>query len=309
VLPVPELLMCKAAALTRQIRFGASVKVLHLASPFDVAEQSAVTDHLLGGRFVFGFGSGFPSPWFARSRGLDYDERYERTAEALELILACWTRSEPFDWDGRFYRGKDVVVLPKPLQQPHPPLATATFTPETLRLAGERGYTLLTAGFPATIRAAADAYAAAALAAGRERPLEQVTASAFVYVADSVAQAIADMREAVEYELGFQRARGLLRLLAQALGDDVDPDSLRFEDLVDAGWYVVGDPDTVHARLERLYEESGGFGTLLLGVGKSWATRAKREESLRRFVAEVAPRLAPLVPDRAVDEAAASIPG
>src|SRR5581483_5704665 len=82
VLPVPELLMCKAAALTRQIRFGASVKVLHLASPFDVAEQSAVTDHLLGGRFVFGFGSGFPSPWFARSRGLDYDERYERTAEA-----------------------------------------------------------------------------------------------------------------------------------------------------------------------------------------------------------------------------------
>ena len=60
-LPVPELLMCKAAALTRRIRMGAAVKLIHLAHPVDTAIQAAVTDHVVGGgRFIFGFGSGIP---------------------------------------------------------------------------------------------------------------------------------------------------------------------------------------------------------------------------------------------------------
>ena len=57
-LPVPELLMCKAAGLTKQIRMGAAVKLIHLAHPVDTAIQAAVTDHVIGaGRFIFGFGS------------------------------------------------------------------------------------------------------------------------------------------------------------------------------------------------------------------------------------------------------------
>src|SRR6202171_2943594 len=70
-LPVPELLMCKAAGLTRQIRMGAAVKLIHLAHPVDTAIQAAVTDHVVGGnRFIFGFGSGFHTPMFVGARGL-----------------------------------------------------------------------------------------------------------------------------------------------------------------------------------------------------------------------------------------------
>src|ERR1700685_3603995 len=62
-LPVPELLMCKAAALTKQIRMGAAVKLIHLAHPVDTAMQAAVTDHVIGGgRFIFGYGLRFTSP-------------------------------------------------------------------------------------------------------------------------------------------------------------------------------------------------------------------------------------------------------
>src|SRR5580698_4569037 len=72
-LPVPELLMCKAAAVTKQIRMGAAVKLIHLAHPVDTAIQAAVTDHVIGGgRYIFGFGSGFPSPLFANERGLSH---------------------------------------------------------------------------------------------------------------------------------------------------------------------------------------------------------------------------------------------
>src|ERR1700721_3861316 len=69
-LPVPELLMCKAAGLTKQIRMGAAVKLIHLAHPVDTAIQAAVTDHVIGAvRFIFGFGSGFSTPLFAGERG------------------------------------------------------------------------------------------------------------------------------------------------------------------------------------------------------------------------------------------------
>ena len=58
-LPVPELLMCKAAALTKQIRMGAAVKLIHLTHPLDTAIHAAVTDHVIGGgRYIFGYGSG-----------------------------------------------------------------------------------------------------------------------------------------------------------------------------------------------------------------------------------------------------------
>jgi len=89
-LPVPELLMCKAAAVTKRIRMGAAVKLIHLAHPVDTAIQAAVTDHVIGGnRFIFGFGSGFPSPLFANERGLTYEDRHERLRESLDLILKC----------------------------------------------------------------------------------------------------------------------------------------------------------------------------------------------------------------------------
>ena len=91
-LPVPELLMCKAAGLTKQIRMGAAVKLIHLAHPVDTAIQAAVTDHVIGGdRFIFGFGSGFPNPLFAGERGLSHEDRHPRLRESLDFILKCWT--------------------------------------------------------------------------------------------------------------------------------------------------------------------------------------------------------------------------
>ena len=45
---------------------GAAVKLIHLAHPVDTAIQAAVTEHVVGGgRYIFGFGSGFPNPLFS----------------------------------------------------------------------------------------------------------------------------------------------------------------------------------------------------------------------------------------------------
>jgi alkanesulfonate monooxygenase SsuD/methylene tetrahydromethanopterin reductase-like flavin-dependent oxidoreductase (luciferase family) len=95
-LPVPELLMCKAAALTKRIRMGAAVKLIHLMHPVDMAMQAAVADHVIGGsRYIFGFGTGFPNPYFADERGLTFTHRHERLRESLDFILNAGPRRSP----------------------------------------------------------------------------------------------------------------------------------------------------------------------------------------------------------------------
>jgi limonene 1,2-monooxygenase len=309
ILPVPELLMCKAAGLTRQIRMGAAVKLIHLAHPVDTAMQAAVADHVIGGgRFIFGFGSGFPSPLFANERGLSFEDRHERLREALDLILKCWTAKEPFDWDGKHWRGKGIVALPQPLDAAHMPMATATDTPAMLEIAGARGYTLLTAQLePASsIRRRADIYLRAAKAAGRTTPLQSIAAARYVYIADSRREAMDDLRADINYELGFQIKRGLLRVITSSYGLKLKSDNtVTFDELAEAGFYHLGDPDTVAREIRAFYEASGGFGTLLIVAGKKWATREKVFRSMRLFMDHVAPQLRGLVPARDPDTVAA----
>ena len=307
-LPVPELLMCKAAALTRQIKMGAAVKVLHLQHPVDIAIQAATADHVIGNnRFIFGFGSGFSAPLFSDERGLSFVDRHERQAELLDFILKCWTSDEPFDWDGKYWKAKGVVATPRPLSKPHMPIATATETEATIEMAGARGYTLLTAHEPPkNLRRKVDAYLRGAKLAGRKDAIRSICNARFVYVADSKAQAIEDLRSAVSFELGFQIRRGLLALVKRLnKWEFPDENNIRFEELVDIGWYIVGNPDEVAERLASIYQASGGFGTLLLITGKAWADRERRARSLRRFMEQVAPQLRDLEPSHGLDAAVA----
>ena len=300
ILPYPDLLMCKASGLTEHIRMGPAVRVLHLMHPVDVATQAAVTDNVTRGRYMFGYGSGFPTPLFSEERGLSYEDRYGRIAESLEFIVKAWTSDEPFDWDGKYWQGKKVTVLPKPLQKPHPPIGVATLTPDSIAKAGERGHILLMAQFEKAdkMREMTAIYTAAAAKAGHKQPLLNVSPARIVYIAGSVRDAIADIKDAVTLELGYQKARGQLKFVLQKYDLPKPVEDITLEDLVDLDIYVVGDVDTVAEKLRRFWHESGGFGTMLIVCGKDWATREKRHRSMRLFMEQVAPRLRDLTPDR-----------
>ena len=306
-LPVPELLMCKAAALTKRIRMGAAVKLIHLTHPVDTAMQAAVADHVIGGnRYIFGFGSGFPSPLFSDERGLPFADRHERLREALDLILKCWVAPEPFDWDGKHWRGKGIVATPRPLVAPHMPITTATDTPAMIELAGTRGYTLLSAQLEpaASLRKRADIYLRAGKAAGHAKPLQNIAAARYVYLADSRRAAMDDLRDDINFELGFQMKRGLIRVVTSSYGLKLKGDTVSFDELAETGIYCLGDPDTVAKQLRQFYDEAGGFGTLLIVAGKKWATPEKVARSMRMFMEHVAPKLRDLVPVRDPDSVA-----
>ena len=292
-LPVPELLMCKAAAVTKRIRMGSAVKLIHLHHPVDTATQAAVTDHVIGGgRFIFGFGSGFPSPLFADERGLSYADRHERLRESLDLILKCWAAKEPFDWDGKHWRGKGIVATPRPLHAPHMPMATATDTPAMIDLSAR-------AAIPAhspTRTGRIDPQEGRSLHARRQgrrqpAPLNKLTVARYVYLADSRREAMDDLRADINHELTYQIKRGLLRVVTSNYGLKLKDDKVTFDQLAEAGIYHLGDPDTVAQELRQFYEASGGFGTLLIVTGKKWATREKVFRSMRLFMEQVAPKL------------------
>ena len=290
VVPAADLLIAKAAGLTRRIRLGPAVRLLPLSHPLDVATSAAMCDHLLRGRYLFGFGSGVPFVGNMERRGMSNDLRHPMVLEAIEFVLKCWTSPEPFDWDGRFWRGTGITMTPRCYQQPYPPIAVASGQPDLIRMAAERGWTVLISQFdpPEAIAARAAAYLAAAggLAADRSR----LTVARHVHVGGTVRtarQAVrADVNRALDQwkRVNPERFAGFLPAGGSLAGID-------FDAACASGLFIAGDPDTVFRQLREVYNRSGGFGTLLLVMGKDWGTAAERTDSLRLFMSEVAPRL------------------
>jgi alkanesulfonate monooxygenase SsuD/methylene tetrahydromethanopterin reductase-like flavin-dependent oxidoreductase (luciferase family) len=70
------------------------------------------------------------------------EESYARFREAVEVVLAAW-QHEHLSWHGRYWQFEAVEVLPKPLQQPHPPTWVAVSSPDSLCWAGAQGYSIM----------------------------------------------------------------------------------------------------------------------------------------------------------------------
>jgi alkanesulfonate monooxygenase SsuD/methylene tetrahydromethanopterin reductase-like flavin-dependent oxidoreductase (luciferase family) len=232
-------------------------------------------------------------------RGLDRRERHGRMLESFDLIHRCWTTPEPFDYDGEFFSGRDIHVLPKPYQKPHMPIGVASATDSIVEMAAQRGYMLMNSRYdtPDVLKRKAAHFEQASRAAGQPNPRGRFVVCHQVYVADSVAEAKADVRAGNDRENAEDIAEFGDRHFRYYIPAGKTVHDITFDDLVDSGWFILGDPDTVYQGVKRLYDEVGGFGTLLIITGKDWTTREKTARSLRLFAEHVMPRLADLDPD------------
>ncbi len=135
-------LLAYLAAATCTIRLGTAVIVLPWHNPVLLAEQAATVDLLSGGRLDFGVGKGYRAPEFAGFH-IAMDEATERFDEAIEVIRKAWNSPGRFSHHGKRWRFDDIVVEPRPLQNPHPPLWLAAGSPDSIRRAAREGYNLL----------------------------------------------------------------------------------------------------------------------------------------------------------------------
>jgi F420-dependent oxidoreductase-like protein len=113
------------ASKTERIRLGTMVSPVTFRHPSELAKVAVTADHASGGRIEMGMGAG----WFEREHrayGFDFPATGDRLAmleEQVEIVHRLWDRDESsVTYDGRFYHLDSSHALPRPLQDPHPPL-------------------------------------------------------------------------------------------------------------------------------------------------------------------------------------------
>jgi F420-dependent oxidoreductase-like protein len=112
------------AAVTKRIRLGTMVSPATFRHPSVLARMAVTVDHISGGRVEVGMGSG----WYEREHEahgfpfLDGKQRFALFAEQVEIVVRSWAEKQHFDHDGPAYRLRGQLALPRPVQQPHPPL-------------------------------------------------------------------------------------------------------------------------------------------------------------------------------------------
>ena len=295
-----ELIICKAAAATSQLKLGSAVRPLAYYHPLQVAIEANACDTLTNGRYQLGVGFGF-YPAQMEQRGLDFAKTREMMHASIELILKLWNSPEPVDYDGPFWAGKGMLAKPDPIQKPHPPVAIAlTKTSSSAELAGRLGLLPLTGDFIPTprLKMMGDAFAAAARDAGRAPCRSDMHATRVIYVGETDAAAREDMRASYEETIRWEIANTPHHQVERIPKGGTLAD-ITYDYLVDTGNLFIGSPETVYRRIVNFYEESGGFGTLMFHAGRDYATPEKLARSMKLFMDEVAPRLRHLNPDAA----------
>jgi alkanesulfonate monooxygenase SsuD/methylene tetrahydromethanopterin reductase-like flavin-dependent oxidoreductase (luciferase family) len=198
VMSSPLIVAAAAAQRTERIRLGTAVSLLPLCDPLRSAEDAASVDILSHGRLVFGVGRG-TNPLHYGGFNIPMEESRDRFNEALEIITQAWT-AERVDYEGKYYRVKDLVVHPKPIQTPHPPIRIATNSSDTFPLAGRLGYpmfsSLVVVPLPRFRRDIA-VYWRSFEEAGHRRTGEEIALLFPLYVAETEAEAQMVPRESI----------------------------------------------------------------------------------------------------------------
>jgi len=141
VCPSIPVLGTYAAARTKNLRIGTAVCLAAFYHPLRLAEEIALLDILSDGRVNWGAGRGYDLNEF-KTFGVPFDESYARFREAVDIVVRAWT-DERLTYKGKYFSFDNVEVLPKPLQQPHPPVWTAAASPGSIEWAAAAGYSIL----------------------------------------------------------------------------------------------------------------------------------------------------------------------
>jgi alkanesulfonate monooxygenase SsuD/methylene tetrahydromethanopterin reductase-like flavin-dependent oxidoreductase (luciferase family) len=315
----PVLLDLFVAMQTKRIRVGQLGIVLPAENPIRVAEDIAMLDHMTGGRANAGFARGYQRRWVdvmaQQTHGIhgalphehDQIDAANRAAfeECFRIIKEAWT-TDLLAYEGRYWRipaGKTswdlestrlygggveggvvthVGVVPKPLQNPHPPLFQPFASSEaSIRWCAQEGVTaILPPLHPKTESRLVALYAEIS---GRP-PGDGVGVLRDVVIADSDEEAMSLWGDSGVFcgsqwfaPFGFDRGMA-------------DPDTGEVpEHLRAAGLALVGTVDSVSRQLEVLLDRLP-MRWLFAWTYNGLIPHAKLMRSIERFAAEVLPR-------------------
>jgi len=287
IIASPEVFLAAAAERTRDIRLGTGVSSLPYHHPLMLADRMMQLDHQTRGRVMLGMGPG-SLPSDAVMMGIDplvQRDRMDQAMSALVPLLKGESVTMKTDW----FELRDAFLQLTPYTRPHLEMAAAaTVSPAGPRAAGKYGIGLLSIG--ATTQGGFNA-----LAMTHQIWSEQ--AAEHGHVADRsswrlvgpmhVAETKEKARENVRFGIGewlryFQEVGALPLAPGGSLDDAIDS-------LTKSGLAVIGTPDDAIAQLQRLEEQSGGYGCFLQ-LAHNWASFENTKRSYELIARYVMPR-------------------
>lgn len=289
IISSPEVFIAAAAARAKRIKFGTGVISLSYHNPLWAADRLMLLDHLTHGRIIGGVGPG-SLPTDSAMIGLnptDTRELLETNLDIMVRLLAGETVNAKTPTHELF----DAKLQLAPYAEGGIPLSVAAVaSPTGARLAGKHGIGLLSVG--ATLSEAGfDALAhhwniaeerAAAFGTTVDRSNWSLVGP--FHVAETDAQARAEVRYGIEAWFNyFQKVAAFPQMTMP--GDTVDG---MIDTINELGAGVIGTPERARAQVQRLWDQSGGFGSMLQ-MAADWANPAATLRSAELFAEEVMP--------------------
>lgn len=279
----PSVFLAAASQRTKKLRFGPLNYIVSMYHPLRLLEEVCMLDHLSQGRFELGVGRGV-SPFELAYYGVNPAETPAIFQEVLSILRAGFA-TDSLTHEGKYFRFKDVPMVLKPFQQPHPPIWYGISNPESSPWAAQNALNVVSISRASIVRKITDAYRAAwAEAGGKNEALPFVGLSRHVVVGETDAKALEVARRAYRV---WQKSFTLLYRMNNT-APKVLPFPEEFDDAQEMGFTFAGSPATVRKHLADQTSEAGVnyFAAQLVFGDMSFA---EAQASIELFAREVMP--------------------
>ena len=290
IIASPEVFIAAAAQRTRYIKLGTGVVSLPYHHPLMVANRMVQLDHMTHGRVLFGVGPG-ALPGDAYMMGIPHETQRERMDESLGIIMRLFTETEPITYKCDWFELNEGMLQLRPFQQPYMPVAVASVqSPAGVILAGKHGASVLTITVPRDPSAGpSDLKGLWAIAEeSAQEHNQQMDRNEWrlvlpVHLAETRQEALDDIRMGSarylkEYSEGTNGRKAVFDGPVENVVDN----------MAESGSWIVGTPEDCIEGINRLQEQSGGFGGFLVQT-IDWAPREKMLRSYELFARYVMP--------------------
>ncbi|HEY5899748.1 MAG TPA: LLM class flavin-dependent oxidoreductase [Burkholderiales bacterium] len=301
--------LASVLAETKTIKLGTGTSNLSHTHPTLVAAHAAMFDHLARGRFIFGISPGtLASDAEALGMDLSMQERNQRFAEAIDVILAIWERDPPYDIDfpdNRFKVSTARTQVPevgrgamyKPYQKPRPEIVGTVVAPHSKGVIamGERDFHPMSANFllPHWLPSHWANYCEGKRKAGQKADPNDWRVARTIFVADDerTAQRYAREDPSSPYRYYWDKLRAnMMRAKRHVIfkkSEGEEDSAVTLERLLDE-LVICGTPDKVADEILKLRETAGPFGEIVY-AGMDWADPKLARRSMELMATKVMP--------------------
>ncbi|GAA4767404.1 LLM class flavin-dependent oxidoreductase [Actinomycetospora chibensis] len=290
IIASPEIFIAAAAERTKNIKLGTGVTSVSYHNPLWVADRMVLLDHLTRGRTMLGVGPG-SLPSDSAMIGLNPTDTRELLDVNLDIIMRLLA-GESVTEQTKTHNLVDAQLQLRPYTEPRFDMAVAAVaSPTGPRLAGRHGTGLLSIGATLT----QDGFDALAhhwsVVEERAAHFGQPTPDrsgwrlvGLMHIAETREQAYRDVEFGIEeWFRYFQKTAAFPQMAVE--GGDVKE---MIDFVNEAGIGAIGTPEDGRAQVQRLADQSGGFGCMLL-MGHEWANPQATRRSWELVAEQVAP--------------------